>query len=159
MTRRAAARAALLAAAVAALVLALGPPRLVWENEGLRMDHPPRRAAAAFAGAAAFAVAPLGLRRRYRALGAAAAIAACTLGAERLSWRVEVVEAGVSARGPRGATRVSWSEVEAVEPTPGGIRVRAASGRAVTLETSGLRPEDRLRLERTVARRVREASR
>jgi hypothetical protein len=159
LTRRAAARAALLATAVAALVLALGPPRLVWENDGLRMDHPPRRAAAAFAGATALAVAPLGLRRRYRALGAAAALAALTLGAERLAWQVEVVEKGVSARGLRGATRVSWGEVEAVEPTAGGIRVRAADGRAVTLETGGIRPADRLRLERTVSRRVREASR
>ncbi len=153
------ARAALLAAAVAALALAAGPPRLVWENAGLRLDHPPRRAGAAFAGAAALAAAPLGLRRRYRALGAAAALAACTLGAQRLSWRVEVVEAGVSTRDLWGATRLSWREVEAVEPAAGGIRVKAANGRAVTLETSGLRVEDRLRLERTVARRVREASR
>ena len=157
MTRRAAAPFALLAAAVAALVLALGPPRLVWENEGLRMDHPPRRAVAAFAGAAALAAAPLGLRRRYRALGAAAAIAGCILGAERLSWRVEVVENGVSARGLRGATRVSWGEVEAVEPSAQAVTLRGRGGNALEVSTRGFTAEDRTRFERTVARRVKEA--
>jgi hypothetical protein len=47
LTWRAAIRAALLATAAAAIAVALGPPRFTWENDGLRVDHPPQQGAAA----------------------------------------------------------------------------------------------------------------
>jgi len=68
------------------------------------------------------------------------------------------VEAGLHERTLTGWTRVAWREVELVEPRPRAIRLRARHGTSITVATRAFTAEDRTRLERTIARRVREAA-
>ncbi|HYN02059.1 MAG TPA: hypothetical protein VE359_06415 [Vicinamibacteria bacterium] len=159
MTARTAVRVALLALAAATAAVAFAAPRFTWENEGLAVRHPPHQGAAALLGATALAAAALpGTRRSVRVFGLAAAVALVVLGAQRLAWRVEAVEAGLHERTLTGWTRVAWREVELVEPHPDAIRVRASRGTSIDVDTRSFAPEDRTRLERTIARRVREAA-
>jgi len=157
---RTAVRVALLVLAAATTAVALAAPRFTWENEGLAVRHPPHQGAAALFGAVALAVAAVsGTRRSVSAFGLAAAVAVAVLGAQRLAWRVEAVEAGLGEGTLTGWTRVAWHEVELVEPRPDAIRVRASTGTSIDVDTRSFAPEDRTRLERTIARRVREATR
>jgi hypothetical protein len=160
LTARTAVRATILALAAVATAAAFGSPRFTWENAGLRVDHPPWRGAAALVAALALAAAALaGGSRPARAAGLAAAAALGLLGAHRLAWRVEAVEAGLHQRTIAGWTRIPWRDVERVEPRPQALRLRARDGREVVLSARGFAAEDRTRLERTIARRVREAAR
>jgi hypothetical protein len=160
LTARTAARVALLALAAVATVAAFGSPRLTWENTGLRIDHPRHRGAAALLAASALAAAALsGRSRRAAAGGLAAAAALALLGAHRLAWRVEAVEEGLRERAFDGWTSIEWPDVERVEPRPDALRLRARGGRELVLSVRGLPPEDRTRLERTIARRLRELPR
>jgi hypothetical protein len=122
--------------------------------------HPPHRGAAALVGAAAVAAAALsGRSRPTAAAGLAAAGALVVLGVHRLAWRVEAVEDGLHERTVAGWTRIAWSDVEVVDPRPGALRLRARDGTEIVVSARGFAPEDRTRLERTIARRVREAAR
>ena len=160
MTARTAVRTLLVALAVTATVTALGAPRLTWENAGLRVEHPPLQGAAALLGAAALVGAALsGRSRAATAVGLAAAAALGALGAQRLAFRVEAVEAGLHERTLAGWTRIAWPDVEVVQPGPDALRLRARGGTVVVVSMRGLAAEDRTRLARTVARRVREAAR
>ena len=160
MTSRTAVRRALLALAAGAFAVALGAPQFTWENAGLRVEHPPHQGAAALLGAAAVAGAALSGRSRPVAVaGLAAAAALGALGAQRLTWRVEAVEVGLHERTLAGWTRIAWRDVEVVEPRPEVLRLRARSGTAIAVSTRGFAAEDRTRLERTIARRVKEAAR
>jgi hypothetical protein len=157
---RTAVRVALLALAAAATAVALAAPRFTWENAGLTVQHPPHQGAAALVGATALAATALsGTRRPAAVFALAAACAVAALGAQRLAWRVEAVEAGLHERTLTGWTRVAWREVELFDPRPDAIRLRARSGTSITVATRGFAAEDRTRLERTIARRVKEASR
>lgn len=160
MSARTAVRVALLALAAAGTAAALGPPRFTWENEGLRVAYPHHRGAAALLGAAALAGAALsGRSRPAAAAGLAAAAALALLGVHRLAWRVEAVEAGLRERTARGWTRFDWADVERVERRPDSLRVRARDGREIVVDARPFPPEERTRLERTIARRVRETAR
>ena len=159
MTTRTAVRVALLALAAAATAVALAAPRFTWQNEGLTLRHPLHQGAAALLGAAALAAAALsGLRRPAAVFALAGAASLAALGVQRLAWRVEAVDAGLHERTLTGWTRVSWREVELVEPRPDAIRLRARNGTSIAVGTGSFAPEDRTRLERTIARRVREAT-
>lgn len=156
---RTAIRASLLVLAGGAAALALGAPRFTWENAGLAVRHPPHQGAAGLLGATALTAVALSATRRSAAvLAVAAAAALASLGAQRLSWRVEAVEAGLHERTLTGWTRVAWRDVEIVEPRPDAIHLRARNGASITVPTRSFAPEDRARLERTIARRVREAA-
>jgi len=156
---RTAVRVALLALAAAAAAVALAAPRFTWENAGLTVQHAPHHGAAALLGAAALtAVALSGTRRPAAVLALALAVALGALGARRLAWKVEAVEAGLHERTLTGWTRLAWREVELVEPRPDAIRVRARDGTSISVATQRFTAEDRTRLERTIARRVREAT-
>ena len=160
MSARTAVRALLVAFSVAAAAVAFGAPRLTWENAGLRVEHPPHQGAAALLGAAALAGATLSGRSRVATVvGLAAAAALGALGAQRLAWRVEAIEAGLHERTLTGWTRIAWRDVEAVQPGPDALRLQARGGTVIAVSTRGFAAEDRTRLERTVARRVREAPR
>jgi hypothetical protein len=151
---------ALLAAAAVAALAAQGGARLTWENAGVRLQHPPHQAAAALGVAAALAGAALSARpgRLAAALLAAAAVALASQGVRRLVWRVDAVQAGLHERTLSGWTRIDWREVERVQPGPDRIRLRARSGAEIAIATGEMEAEDRTRLERTIARRVREAN-
>jgi hypothetical protein len=160
LTSRAALRATLLALAVAAGVFAAGPPRFTWENAGLRVDHPPQQAAAAALAAAAVVSAAWSARpRALGAAGLALGAALAFLAAHRLAWRVEALEKGLRERTLAGWSAMAWSDVEAVEPSPRVIRLRGRGGARLEIATRGFAADDRTRFERTIARRVREASR
>ena len=160
MTSRTAVRATLLVLAAVGTVAAFGPPRFTWQNEGLRIDHPPLRAVAALVAAAAVAAAGLSGRSRPAAVaGIASAMALAVLAADRLAWRVEAVQDGLHERTIAGSRAIGWSDVERVEPRPDALRLRARDGTEIVVGASGFAPEDRTRLERTIARRVREGAR
>jgi hypothetical protein len=158
LTPRAAVRAALLALAAASTSVALGAPRLTWENTGLHVDHPPQQGAAAALAAAAVVGASCRARRRVaRGAGLAVGVALALLAAHRLTWRVEAVDAGLRERTLLGWNAVAWRDVEAVEPSARAVRLRGRGGSALEVSTRGFSAEDRTRFERTVARRIREA--
>ncbi|HSD26513.1 MAG TPA: hypothetical protein VLL75_04370 [Vicinamibacteria bacterium] len=160
MSRRTAVRIALLALALAATAAAFGSPRFTWQNEGLRVAQPVYRGAAAFVAASAVAVAALsGRSRPAAAAGLAAAAALSVLGVHRLAWKVEAVEDGLHERTIAGWRRIAWSEVDLVEPRAEALRVRAHDGSEIVVSAGTFAPEDRTRLERTIARRVRETAR
>jgi hypothetical protein len=160
LTSRTAVRIALVTLAAATAVTAVGGPRLTWENTGLRVEHPPHQGAAALLGAAALAGAALsGRSRAIVALGLAAAAILGALGAHRLAWRVDAIEAGLHERTLAGWKRIAWRDVEVVEPRPDTFRLRARGGATIAVSMRGFAAEDRIRFERTVARRVREAAR
>ncbi len=160
MSARSAARLALVAFAAGTAVFAFGSPRFTWQNEGLSIDRPPRQGAAALVSSAAVAAAALsGRSRALAAAGLAATAGLAALGASRLAWRVDAVQDGLRERTITGSTRIAWSDVERVEPRQQAIRLRARDGREIVVSARGFAPEDRIRLERTIARRVREAAR
>jgi hypothetical protein len=159
LSARRAVRLALWALAAAATAFALGPPRSTWENEGLRVRHPPGQVAAAVLGAAALAAAAVPPRpRAFAVLAVGAALGLAGLAAHRLAWRVEAVQSGLHERTLAGWTRIAWQDVESVDSRGASVVVRSRDGRAVALAGRGLGAEDRTRLERTIARRLREAS-
>jgi hypothetical protein len=160
LNARTAVRVALLALAAAGAVVALGSPRFTWENAGLRVEHPLHQGSAALLGAAALAGAALsGWSRAVATAGLAVTAALALLGVHRLAWRVEAVEPGLGERTIAGWTRVAWADVERVDPGPGVLRVRARDGREIAVGTRAFSAADRTRLERTIARRVRETAR
>ena len=156
-------RSALLAlASLAALLLGLwgawGAPRLTLSNAGLGIDYPALRSLALLGAAAVAAVLVFVLPRR--ALGVLALVAVTgfsILGLHRLAYRLEVGPAGVSVRDLRGSRRLAWRDVTRVEPDPHSLLLQGRGGDRALIDTSGFTPEQRASIERTVARRVREA--
>lgn len=160
MSLRRAARLLLLVIAVVLATLALGAPRFTWANEGVIIEHPLAQSAAALGAALALAAAGFGLRPRAAAVAAGLAAAAlAVLGARQLAWRIDAVEAGLHERSLGRSVDLAWSEVELVEPRAGRVTLRARDGTIVVIGTSRFAPDERVRLERTIARRVREAAR
>jgi len=153
-------RILLLLVAVALTVLALGAPQFTWANDGVVIDHPRSQPLAALG--AALALGAAALRARPRSLWVAAgagAVALVVLGARQLAWRIDAVESGLSERSLGRALQLAWSEIEMVEPREGTITLRARSGQQVVIGTTRFAPDERIRLERTIARRVKEATR
>jgi len=159
LIRRRAARLLLLLLAIALATLALGAPRFTWANEGVRVEHPRAHPAAALGAALALGAAARGARPRM--LVVAAGLGATALGgfgAHQLAWRIDAVEAGLHERWLGGAVHLGWSDIEAVEPRPAAVTLRARDGTTVVIATRRFGADERIRLERTIARRVREAA-
>lgn len=142
-----------------AAAYAVGPPRFTWGNSGLQVEHPPAQGAAAVGGAVLLGAAAFGVRpRALGLLGGAAALGLCVLGAERLAWRLEAIDSGLNERTTFGWTRLGWEEITSVNLQPGALVLRSRHGVTLSLVTRSYPAEERSRLERTIARRVREAS-
>jgi hypothetical protein len=153
-------RLLLLLVAVALTVLALGAPRFTWANDGVVIDHPRRQPLAALGAALALGVAAFRARPRSLVVAAGAgAVALVALGARQLAWRIDAVETGFHERSLGSAVQLGWSEIEVVEPREGTVTLRARNGQKVVIGTARFAPDERIRLERTIARRVREATR
>jgi len=152
-------RLLLLVLALVLTFVAFGSPSFTWGNEGVRVQHPWAQAVAAFGAALALAGAAFGFARLAPriVLGLAAALLVA-LSAHHLSWRLEAIDAGVNERSLRGAVSLRWSEIVSVEPTVGAVTLRSRSGKQLVIGTRGFEPDERVRLERTIARRVREAA-
>ena len=159
MTRRVAVFAlAGLAAMLLGLWGAWGAPRITLSNTGLGIDYPGLRTLAILAAAGTAAGLAFVLPRR--SLGAAALVAVTgfsILGVHRLVYRLEVGPAGLSVRDLRGSRRLAWRDVTQVEADAHALLLRGRGGERVDIDTSGFTAEQRASLERTVARRVREA--
>jgi hypothetical protein len=160
LTLRRAVRLLLLLLAVALATLGLGAPRFTWANEGVRVEHPRAQPLAALSAALALAAAAFGARPRVLVAAAGLGAAALTaLAVHRLAWRIDAVETGLHERSLVGAVQLRWSDIEAVEPRAGAVTLRARDGTTVVIGTSRFAADERIRLERTIARRVREAAR
>jgi hypothetical protein len=159
MSSHRAVRLLLLVLALVLTLVAFGSPSFTWGNAGVRVQHPWAQAVAAFGAALALAGAAFGLVRPAGrvALGLAAAGLAA-LCAHHLAWRLEAVETGVIQRSLRGAVSLRWSEIVAVEPRAGAVTLRSRTGEQLVIATSRFQADERVRLERTIARRVREAA-
>jgi hypothetical protein len=160
LTPSRAARLLLLLLAVALTTLALGAPRFTWANDGVVVDHPRTHAVAALGAALALAAAAHSARpRALVALAGLGAAALVGLGATQLAWRVEALATGFEQRSLGRAVRLSWSDIEAVRPRDGSVTLWARGGTQVVIGTRRFAPDERIRLERTIARRVKEATR
>jgi hypothetical protein len=144
---------------VAGVPWALGPPHAVWLNAGLRIDYPWHRSVAALAAAGGALTLAALLRVNFmRMLAALLGAAALILAAALLFYRVEALDAGLRGRGLLGTTDLPWTAVASVEQEPNALAVRDASGRLIRIDTGVLTPDQRASLERTISRRVREAT-
>jgi hypothetical protein len=144
--------------AVALAGLALGAPRFTWANEGVRVEHPWVHAAAAALAALTLVAAAWRAPRGHVAAACLGAILLAGLAAQRAAYRLDAVEAGIRGRSLAGSIGLAWREIEAVEPRAAAITLRARDGRTLVVATGRFAPDERVRLERTIARRVLEAS-
>jgi len=155
---RRAALVAAIATLAGGLLLAWGPLRAVWLNAGLRIDYPwPRGASALVAAGGALGLCVLARPRPLRLLAAALSVVLGLVGAGLLLYRLEALAEGLVERRPLGTVGLAWSEVTAVQTEPEALLVAGAATR-VRIDTTQLSPDERASLERTIARRVREAS-
>jgi hypothetical protein len=144
---------------VAGVPWALGPPHAVWLNAGLRIDYAWHRSVAALAAAGgAWTLAALLRQNFLRMLAALLGAAALILAGALLFYRLEALETGLRERGLLGTTELPWTAVASVQQEPNALAVRDASGRLIRIDTAVLTPDQRASLERTIARRVREAT-
>jgi len=143
---------------VGGLLVAWGPLRAVWLNAGLRIDYPwPRGASALVAAGGAGGLAALARPGALRLLAAAVSIVLGLLGAGLLLYRLEALDEGLVERRLLGTVRLAWSDVTGVQTEPEALLVAGAATR-VRIDTTQLSPDQRASLERTIARRLREAS-
>ena len=147
---------ALVVAAVA-LYLSLGPPRVLWLNAGLTLAYDGTKGLAALVAAAAVAaLAFLTPRRAGRVAALVAASGLLVFGVHRLVYRVDAAADAIAARNILGTTRIPWKAVTRIDATPGHLTA-VADGAAIRIGTASLSADERAALERTVARRLREA--
>jgi hypothetical protein len=143
---------------MAGAVLAAGPPRFTWLNRGLRIDYPWPRAAGVVAAATGAALVGAVLPRRSLRVGVwAVAVAALAHGLDLFVYRVEATDAALVERWLLGTTAIAWKDVARVEAGSSALVVTDRDESQIRLRTAAFSPEDRARLERTIARRVREA--
>jgi hypothetical protein len=156
---RALAAALAIAALAAAVVLHRAPMKITLANAALRIDDPWARALSfALAATAAVAVAAaLPPRRAHRALLGACAAVLLVFAAESASARFEAGPEALAVRRWFVRTAVPWGEVTRVDARQDGVTIWASSGAAVDFDARRLTGEQRAILDRTLARRVREA--
>jgi hypothetical protein len=158
MTRRRLALLLGLLFLLAGAVLATGPPRFTWMNLGLRIDYPwPRAAGAIAAAAGAMLLGFLFRRRSLRIVIWVAAAVALGHGLDLLVYRVDAGDATLAERGLLGTTAIAWKDVSRVETGSRALVITDRDEAQIRLRTAAFAPEDRARLERTIARHVREA--
>lgn len=152
----------LVGAAVALLLVgsygSMGPARLTALNAGLRVDYPWRLAASACLASAAAVALVIGVRRLWvrLALGVLAVLGLyATL--HLALFRFEAGDPGVVLRDVFGSQRLAWSDVARIESGPGLRVLVTLDNRRVALDTTDLPGADLAALDRTMARRLRDA--
>jgi hypothetical protein len=159
MWRRRLAPVLLSAAILAAAWLAFGPARVTWLNSGLRIDYPWPRGAAALLATAGCALLAALLHHRLLRLGAAVlALIGLLFGLHLLAYRLEAGEGGITLGGVLGSTTIAWTDVTRVDTGARALVITDRAEAQVRVGTSDLAPDERARLERTIARRVKEGS-
>jgi hypothetical protein len=142
------------------VVAGLGNPRLTMVNTGLQVEYPRAQALALLGAALGLALTAWALPRSWtktRWIAWAAALFAATAGVGRAYYRLEAAEAGLSDRRLLGSTRIDWSEVRRVDNGAALVLVWGGGDSQVRVETTGLTPDQRAMLDRTISRHVREA--
>ena len=160
MSSRRAVGLLLLVLALVLTFVAFGSPSFTWGNEGVRVQHPWAQAVAAFGAALALAGAAFGFERPAPRVALRAALPPRSWAFPPTTWpgaSKRSRRASTSAR-LRGAVSLSWNEIVAVEPSVGAVTLRSRSGKRLVIGTSRFEPDERVRLERTIARRVKEAA-
>ena len=143
----------------AGAIASMGSPRLTLTNAGLIVEYPWFRGLGAIVAAAGAALAFLSVEGRWkRAVALAFAAVAVGVGAHLLAYRLEADADGISFRGLGGRRVIAWPVVSRVEGGPGGIVVAGADDNRIELDTTDFRPDQRASVERTIARRVKDAS-
>ena len=143
---------------VAGALGAAGAPRMTLLNTGLRIEYPWARGLGALGVALGLGLIALALPRRWmRWIAAVAAVVATAFALGRLAYRLDAGDGGVVDRGLLGATRLAWRDVRRVDTGPALILIWGPGDAQVRVDTSSFSPEQRATLERTIARRVREA--
>jgi hypothetical protein len=145
-------------AATAATALAFAPPEVLWLNAGPTIKYPWTAGAGALIGA--IVLAGLGLQAKGTWQRAVALVLAGLLvvwSCELFVYRLNVTASGLAQRGLTGSSSIPWRGVTGVELEPRHIAVQGPK-ETVRIPTHRISPEDRARLERTIARQVREAT-
>jgi hypothetical protein len=137
--------------------LSLGATQLTVHNNAMRVDYPSGYAAGAvFAAAGFFVMAALLRRPRLRYAVAGAGMLALALAAQRLTYRLEASNDALITREFGVTRRVAWRDIAEITVGTDGTFVVMADARRIAMDT-GLPPDEAAMINRTVARRVREA--
>jgi hypothetical protein len=137
--------------------LSLGTTRLTVQNNAMRVDYPSGYGVgAALAAAGFFALAALLRRPRLRYAVAGIGVLTLALAAQRLTYRLEASNDGLITREFGLTRRVAWREIAEVTVGTDGTFVVMADARRIAMDT-GLPPDEAAMINRTVARRVKEA--
>jgi hypothetical protein len=80
------------------------------------------------------------------------------LGLHLLAYRLEAGEGGITLGGVLGSTTIAWTDVTRVDTGARALVITDRAESQVRVGTNDLAPEQRARLERTIARRVKEGS-
>jgi hypothetical protein len=136
--------------------IAVGATELTVHNNAMTVAYPALYAGgASLAAAGAFGLAAL-YRRWARYAAAAAGAAALLFALQRLTFRLEAGNEGLVTREFGLTHRVPWREIAQVDVGADGTFVVTADARRISMDT-GLPAESAAIINRTVARRVREA--
>ena len=135
-----------------------GPPVLTLLNTGLSVHHPWRHPVGALGATAGAALLAWASPRRWAqiifvALGALSIVVAIHLTA----YRIDADQTGLASRGLFGATRIPWPDVAGVDGDANQVVVTGKDQTKIRVDTTDFRPDQRATLDRTIARRVREA--
>ena len=131
-------------------------PRFVWLNSGVHIAHLwPVWAAAVLAGLGA-GLAAWSLRGMARKAGLALAVLSLASALHLALYDVGAENAGLSERGLFGTTTLAWKDVSRVDSGTRWIFVWGKDESRVRVDAASFNPEDRARLDRTIARRVKE---
>ncbi len=158
--RHLALRLVLAVGASTVLLVSTARPVVTLLNDALELRW---RAGHAFGAAAAMlawllVAVPRDGARALRVLACVLALACGATALARATFRVRVDEVGLSARGLFGTTLVAWRDVTRVEQGSAQLVAWGRDERQVRVPVAGWREDQRAALERSIARRVREAA-
>jgi hypothetical protein len=138
--------------------LSMGAPRMTVFNNAIQVAYPGRYGLAAFVAAlgatALFVLVP---RRPVRLAAAIAGGLALLFSMDRLGYRLEASHEALVSRSFGVTTRLGWNEISQVTVGLDDTKIVTAKKR-ITLDTGGLPADDAAIINRTIARRISEAS-
>lgn len=143
---------------VVGLWLAWGFARLTVLNDAMSVAYPSVQAVGAGVAALGALVLASRVRRRgIRWVAAAVALGALLLAAQRAGYRLEAASSALVSRHFGVTRRLPWREIAQLQVEPDGAFVVTPDAHRIAVDT-GLSADEAAIINRTVARRVREAS-
>jgi len=143
---------------VALSLVGAGAPRLTLRNDAIFIDYPAHLGLALIAAAALVAFGASRARRAWRWTLVALAISFAGLGAGRLSYSVAASGEELRQESLFGERVLAWKSISRVDLEPGRILAWGAGDTPIRIGTARLTAEQRASLERTISRRVYEAT-